>query len=275
MRDVSSCFLGSGVGLIRTVNDPNCSKILSGTRGGLTVLAQVPDQELGISSFQQRLGYEFTDATLLQKALTHASFGRPHNERLEFLGDAVLKFVLSKLLYDELPEHEEGILTIGRTALEKNTRLAQLANELGMAAIIRMGKGARKDGIVHSDSVMAGALEAVVAAMYQDGGLQPVEDFVHRVFKFETIVESPFESRLTAPNVALTHPKTALQELTIKMHGCYPKYTQEKVEQDGRLMGWKVLCTVPGTTFATKGECKSTQEAESEAAQKMLDLLRR
>ena len=236
-------------------------------------MAQSSDADGNLSRFQKRLGYQFKDNSLLIHALTHASFGQPDNERMEFLGDAVLKFVLSDILYDQLPDHKEGNLTRGRVAIENNNQLATVASELEIGPEIRLGKGARKDGVVENDSVLAGALEAVIAAIYLDGNMQDVVDFVNRHFKLVPNREGSSEERSVFRHADSAHPKTMLQELTIKQHKVYPTYSSEKRESKGKVLGWKVLCTVPGTSFSTYGESKSIQDAETEAAQKMLELL--
>lgn len=237
-------------------------------------MAQPSIEDRKLSCFQEQLGYRFKDETLLIQALTHASFGRPDNERLEFLGDAVLKFVLSHILYDELPDFEEGNLTRGRVALENNIQLAKVASALRLGSLMRLGKGARKDGVVENDSVLAGVLEAVVAAIYLDGSLQHVVDFVHKHFTIVPTHENSLGNCVVIGHPDSAHPKTMLQELTIKKHKVYPTYANEKREKKGRTLGWRVLCTVPGTAHSTDAESKSIQDAETEAAQKMLDLLR-
>lgn len=236
-------------------------------------MAQSSDVDKRLSRFQERLGYQFKDELLLIQALTHSSFGQPDNERLEFLGDAVLKFVLSDILYEQLPDYEEGNLTRGRVAFENNNQLAIVASALDIGPMIRLGKGARKDGVVENDSVLAGALEAVIAAIYLDGSLEDIVEFVNGHFKIVNSPEGSNRHHSFAGHADLAHPKTRLQELTIKQHKVYPTYSSEKRETKGKVLSWKVLCTVPGTSFSTDGESNSIQDAETEAAQKMLELL--
>src|SRR5512138_3337780 len=142
-----------------------------------------------ISDFQRRVGYEFRDPTLLERALTHKSFSNehreirsPNNERLEFLGDAVLGFVIGELIYRFFPDLQEGALSKIKAHLVSSTTLAAKARDLGVGRFLRMGTGEARSGGAEKLSLVADAFEAVIAAVYLDGGLPAATDFVQRVF---------------------------------------------------------------------------------------------
>lgn len=232
----------------------------------------VPDCAL-LASFQQKLGYQFRDHDLLVQALTHSSSSPVNNERLEFLGDAVLKFILSRFLFKTLHLAGEGDLTKERASLETNVRLAQVAHDLNVASLVRLGKGALKDGIVRNEGVLAGVVEAIIAAVYLDGTLGDVEDLVHRHLKVDWKSADLTERESLHDRRALVHPKTELQEITIKQLGVYPLYSNSKRETSGSEFTWKARCTIPNTELETDGEGANIQTAETIAAQKMLTLI--
>ncbi len=226
-----------------------------------------------LSNLQQELGYEFRDQDLLIQALTHSSSSPVNNERLEFLGDAVLKFILSHFLFKTLNQAGEGDLTKERASLETNVRLAQVAKNLDVASLIRLGKGARKDGIVNNPGLLAGVVEAIIAAIYLDGSLDDVVDMVHRHLGLNWNSTELSTSDLLLDRPALVHPKTELQEFTIKQLGVYPLYSKVRRRSSENELMWKAQCTIPNTELATEGEGANIQAAETIAAQKMLTLI--
>src|SRR6266540_3641550 len=145
-----------------------------------------------LSGFQQRLGYTFRDTDLLERALTHKSFSNenrdyrsPNNERLEFLGDAVLGFVIGELIYRSFPNLQEGALSKIKAHLVSANMLATKGRLLEIGRFLRMGAGEARSGGAEKLSLVADAFEAVVAAIYLDGGLGATEVFVRRVFEPE------------------------------------------------------------------------------------------
>ena len=133
------------------------------------------------------LGYEFTDRALLDLALTHTSYsheddGGRGNERLEFLGDAVLDLAVTKILYDVHPEWDEGDLTRTRAALVNQKSLAKESRKIELGRFIKLGRTEMRSGGCDKDSILANCFEALIGAMYLDGGLAPVEDFVRRAY---------------------------------------------------------------------------------------------
>lgn len=237
-------------------------------------MAETTTDNAALASLQEKLGYEFRDQDLLIQALTHSSSSPVNNERLEFLGDAVLKFVLSRFLFKTLNMAGEGDLTRERAALETNVRLAHVAEELNVASLIKLGKGARKDGIGKNEGVLAGVVEAIIAAIYLDGTLDDVVDMIHRHLDLNWSSSDLVKSETGRGNRTLVHPKTELQEFTIKQFGVYPLYSSRKQKASENVFSWEVRCTIPDTEFTTEGGGANIQTAETIAAEKMLALVR-
>jgi len=137
----------------------------------------------GLVALQQRLQHQFTNAPLLNQAVTHRSFSADHNERLEFLGDSVLNLAVADLLYQRLGALPEGDLSRVRANLVKQDTLHQLAVTLGLPEVIRLGEGEVRSGGQKRPSILADALEAVVGAVYLDAGFVAAQNLVHRLFK--------------------------------------------------------------------------------------------
>jgi ribonuclease-3 len=160
--------------------------------------------EKATSWLEKTLHYRFRDAELFVQAITHRSASGSNNERLEFLGDAVLDFVISDALFQLRPEADEGDLSKLRASLVKDTSLAELAVELGLGEHLILGSGERKTGGHRRESILADALEAILGAVYLDSGFDAAKDLVDRIF----------EQRLNAmpDDEDLRDPKTRLQE---------------------------------------------------------------
>ena len=166
-------------------------------------MSQVPVEKTH-EALQARLQHRFVDPSLLSLSLTHRSFGSPHNERLEFLGDSVLNLAVSNMLYRALQHQPEGDLSRVRANLVKQDTLHKLAMELGLAGLVRLGEGEMRSGGQHRPSILADALEAVIGAVYLDAGYDKAQTLVQRMF--DKVDLSP---SMTA---AAKDPKTELQE---------------------------------------------------------------
>lgn len=176
---------------------------------------------------EARLEFAFGDRELLTRALTHRSYafehgGLPTNERLEFLGDAVLAMVVTDLIFEEMPEAPEGRLTKLRAAATKSATLAEVGRELGLGASVRLGKGEATTGGHDKDSILADTFEALVGAIYLDSGLLAASRVVRRLFTDRL--------RDLATRGAALDYKTSLQELVAARFGTLPVYT---VEEEG------------------------------------------
>lgn len=162
------------------------------------------------TTLETRLGYTFADKALLERALTHPSLVQAggadaHNQRLEFLGDALLGLIVAEALFADLPAEREGTLTRYRSMLVKGNQLCRLAREIGLGDHLRLGEAEESMGGRERDSILEDAFEALVGAIYQDGGLAAARDTVLRIY-------GPLQDRLTDQGQA-HNPKGRLQEL--------------------------------------------------------------
>ena len=211
----------------------------------------------------ERLGVELSDAGLLGRALTHRSHGPSNNERLEYLGDAVLNFVVAEMLYRAFPEATEGELSRFRASLVSGEALAAMAGGLGIGERLLLGEGEMKSGGQRRATILADALEAVLGAIYVDRGLAAVRRVAERLF----------QSQIAAlPSAAeLKDPKTRLQEW-LQGHGHpLPAYTVLEVSGEPHEQRFRVRCDVPGLALAAVAEGSSRRRAEQEAAQRILE----
>jgi ribonuclease-3 len=213
----------------------------------------------------KRLGYVFRDATLLARALTHRSRSSQNYERLEFLGDSVLSFVIADVLYDRFPQLSEGELTRLRATLVRRETLASLARELDLGDCLELGSGELKSGGFDRDSILADALEAVIGAIYKDGGTEAVRDVVLRRY-------APILSNID-PRSILKDPKTRLQEFLQSRSLATPTYTVLDVSGEPHQQHFVVECRVPGLDEAVRGEGSSRRYAEQAAATRACELL--
>jgi ribonuclease-3 len=214
---------------------------------------------------EQKLGYQFSDESLLQLALTHRSFGADHNERLEYLGDAFLNFVIARVVYRRFPQAPEGDLSRLRAQLVRGTTLALIARELGIEQYLRMGVGERKTGGAQRDSNLANAVEAIIGAILLDGGDAVCEQRILVWFD-----ERIAELSLGQP---LKDPKSRLQEYLQGKNLGLPDYAVAAVSGAEHQQQFTVRCTIAAMKRETEGAGSSRKRAEQEAATAMLQLL--
>lgn len=221
-----------------------------------------------ISRLQDRIGFQFSDAGLLEQALKHRSAVRDagggqrlHNERLEFLGDAVLGMVVASHLFDQLAQAPESEMTLKRATLVRRETLAEIAREYQLGASLQLGAGERRSGVGNNDSVLSDALEALIGAVYLDGGLEAARDLVHRVMgpRFEALAE-----------LETKDAKTRLQEWMQAQRLPLPEY--EIVDTQGALHAqtFTVECRLPSLEQSGQGVGGSRREAEKAAAAQLL-----
>jgi len=211
-----------------------------------------------VSWIREKLAYEPRDSAMFVAALTHRSAPGRNNERLEFLGDAVLNLVVAEHLYRAFPECTEGDLSRLRARVVSSEPLAEVAATLGLGDVLKLGSGELKTGGFRRKSILADALEAVCGALFLDGGL----DVARRV------IERLFESRIASlpPPDALKDAKTRLQE-HLQSHGyALPRYTVERVEGEAHAQVFWVSCEVLGLGLSAQGSGSSRRRAEQEAA---------
>lgn len=218
----------------------------------------------------ERLGHRFRRPELLELALTHSSWanergaGHAHNERLEFLGDAVLELCVSTELFRRFPTVREGELTRLRAHLVSTTGLAQRARELGLDAHLRLGRGEEQQGGRSRDAILSDALEAVLAAIYEDGGFAAAKDAVARIFA------GHWPAAAGAPQPR--DGKSRLQEATQHLYGKMPVYAQVATSGPEHAKRFQVRLTLPdGREFAGQGT--SCKKAEQDAAACALEAL--
>jgi ribonuclease-3 len=194
--------------------------------------------------------------------LTHRSYGSPNNERLEFLGDAVLSLVISETLYLKFPQQDEGALSRLRASLVNGETLARRARELELGDELLLGPGELKSGGFRRDSILAGAIEALIGAVYLEAGFAAACELVRTVLQEEIAAISP--------DRAVKDPKTRLQEYLQGRHLPLPEYQVLDIEGQDHAQIFRVECRVPGLAEALRGEGGSRRKAEQEAAEMAL-----
>ncbi len=209
---------------------------------------------------QKTLAYQFQDPALLEEALTHRSAGRRNNERLEFLGDAVLDFVVSDIVFQLRPEADEGDLSRLRASLVKDTHLAEVAADIGIGEHLILGSGEKKSGGHRRGSILADALEALFAAIYVDAGFVAAEKVIRHLFT-ELAANLP-------DSESLKDPKTRLQELLQSGGHPLPAYKLVKSSGQAHKPVFEVSCET--LQNRTPGRGTTRRDAEQEAAAAML-----
>lgn len=211
---------------------------------------------------KRSLDYEFQNIRLLTQALTHRSAPGTNNERLEYLGDAVLDFVVSEAVYLQRPDATEGVLSRLRSSLVKDTTLAKLSKALGIGDHLILGPGERKSGGHRRVSILADAMEAIFGAVYLDSGLDEARRVIHNAYG-DRLVDIP-------ATAGRRDPKTRLQELVQSRKIALPDYRVEKVDGQAHRQTFNVRCTIEELDAATSGHGTSRRDAEQDAAKLML-----
>ena len=211
-------------------------------------------------------GHRFGDPALLRRALTHRSAGAEHNERLEFLGDALVGHIVAEALYARWPRADEGTLTRARAALVRESSLAQIARTLDLGSHLILGPGEMKTGGHRRDSILSDALEALVAAIHLDAGFETCRAVVLPWF-------APGIEALPAPAKLGKDPKTRLQEwLQARQHGL-PTYSLLEESGGDHERSFLVACQLQTPPLRTQGQGSSRRAAEQQAAQAALEAL--
>ncbi|KNZ31811.1 MAG: ribonuclease III [Methylibium sp. NZG] len=216
-------------------------------------------------ALQQRIGHRFADSALLTRALTHRSFGADHNERLEFLGDAVLSLAVSSLLFEHFAGSDEGDLTRVRAHLVREDSLHRMAVQLGLPDVLRLSEGEARGGGAQRPSILADALEALIGATFLDGGFNASRALVQRLFG-EVIATTDMGSWSK-------DAKTELQEWLQARRLAVPAYSIRATRGQAHAQTFEVDCSVPALGLVESGEGRSRRVAEQEAARRMLDAL--
>jgi ribonuclease-3 len=222
----------------------------------------MPPREL----LYQRLGYTFFDPAHLECALTHRSANKSHNERLEFLGDSVLNFLMSVELYHRFPEADEGDLSRLRAQLVKGETLGKLALELKLGEFLRLGEGELKSGGFRRESILADTVEAIIGAIYLDAGIEATKAFILRIYA------TALAQTCLSDN--LKDPKTRLQELMQAQGLNLPNYAVIETLGQAHNQIFKVACTVTVLTEPVMASGNSRRKAEQMAAAQALELIK-
>jgi ribonuclease-3 len=229
-----------------------------------------PARSSELRELQVKLGYQFQDQELLDAALRHSSYAHEHaelagqsNERLEFLGDAVLELVVTHLLYERFPLASEGQLSKARSGVVNESRLAATARRLDLGGYLLLGRGEESQNGRDKPSILADAMEAVVAAVYLDGGLEAAQGVLAEIMgpaAEQAIVRAPKKDY-----------KTRLQEKVQEALHLTPRYRIVASEGPDHDKTFQVVVEIDGRSVA-EGSGRSRKEAEQEAAQRGLDL---
>ncbi|GHU44530.1 ribonuclease 3 [Betaproteobacteria bacterium] len=211
------------------------------------------------------LGYDFRNKTLLTTALTHRSFGVPHYERLEFLGDGVLDFVVAAILFRRFPDLPEGDLSRLRSNLVRQDTLHQLALHLGLSDYLRLGEGEMKSGGRQRPSILADVLEAIFGAIYLDSGFEATAEVIERLFAEQVAALTPGQS--------MKDPKTRLQEWLQGRHLALPNYHLLGTSGAAHEQMFRVLCQIDSQRIQEEGKGSSRRLAEQAAAANALLIL--
>jgi len=214
---------------------------------------------------ERRIGHRFRDPALLAQALTHRSFGSPHYERLEFLGDSVLGCAVTELLFQRHPELPEGKLSRIRAGLIREESLARIARELGIAAFLRLDESTARNEGAERPSILADALEAVYGAVFLDGGYGAAREVVARTFGTSL-------SQLD-PEAVEKDAKTRLQEYLQARRRAKPAYRVVATSGAKQSLTFEVECALEDPALTAMGTGSSRQRAEQQAAGNLLKLL--
>lgn len=218
-----------------------------------------------LAILQQRIAYTFNDESLLTLALTHCSYSSKNNERLEFLGDALLEVTISEQLYHQFPDVKEGTLSHQRSQLVKGITLAEIAREFSLGDYLILGQGELKSGGAHRSSILADALEAIIGAIFLDSHIDQCRQCILRWFALRL--------QVLHVNDRLKDPKTRLQELLQSKKQPLPIYQVMHVAGEPHAQTFTVNCHVDLLKKPVQAAASSRQEAEKQAAILALNLL--
>ena len=220
---------------------------------------------LAIANLRVKIGYQFNNAAMLTQALTHRSFAANNNERLEFLGDSVLNFIVAHQLYNRFNKLPEGDLSRLRAALVKESTLSEIALNLNVGEALKLGEGELKSAGYRRPSILADALEAIVGAVYLDGGFAAAEALVLKLYaqKLANI----------DPKIIDKDAKSQLQEYLQGKKIELPEYDVVSIEGEAHAQTFKIECVIQKLHISAIGEGTSRRIAEQQAAQLALEII--
>lgn len=215
-----------------------------------------------LERLQKKLGYQFETLDYLTQALTHRSAASKNNERLEFLGDSILNFTIGKALYDKFPKADEGELSRMRAALVREQTLAVIARQFELGEYLKLGAGELKSGGFRRESILSDCVEAIIAAIYLDKGMEPAMERIYAWYE-------TFLAEIT-PGEAQKDPKTRLQEFLQGRKLPLPEYEVSDIKGEAHNQTFKVTCKVQGIEEIFTGQGTSRRKAEQNVAEKVL-----
>ena len=214
-------------------------------------------------ALQQRIGYQFKDTQLLQLALTHRSYGKPNNERLEFLGDSILGALVTEILFKDNASVQEGELTQRRASLVNGKNLSKIAREISLDQVLLLGMGENREQI--GDAILEDALEALIGAVFVDSDYNSCRE------TFKSLFEDELNQVLISGHGK--DSKTKLQELMQAQKSSLPRYRLERTEGPDHDKRFLVRVEIEAPALSAKGEGTSRKNAEQQAARNLLDML--
>lgn len=220
---------------------------------------------MSLDSLIKGIGYQFKNSALLMQALTHRSFAANNNERLEFLGDGALNFIIANQLYIRFSKLPEGDLSRLRAQLVKESSLAEIAFSLNMGDVLKLGEGELKSAGWRRPSILADALEAIIGAVYVDGGFSAAEALVLKLYEEKLAIIDP--------KVIDKDAKSQLQEYLQGKKIELPNYNVVSIEGEAHAQTFKMECVIEKLNISTIGEGTSRRVAEQQAAQLALGKL--
>lgn len=215
---------------------------------------------MNVSAIEKTIRYEFICRERIEQALTHRSFGTPHNERLEFLGDSVLNCVIAEALYERFGSVQEGDLSRLRANLVRQETLAEIAQKLNLGEYLRLGEGELKSGGFRRPSILADALEALFGAVFLDGGFDRAREAILGLYEFYFANLDPHQSGKDA--------KTTLQEFLQGRRMALPQYKLRATRGEAHAQIFEVECWIEDLGISTVGIGLSRRSAEQEAAKR-------
>jgi ribonuclease III len=215
-----------------------------------------------VNALLKKLEYSFNDISLLDEALTHRSYSSKNNERLEFLGDGILNFVIAHELFKLYPDVQEGDLSRLRANLVNKDSLAEIASHLELGEVIKLGSGELKSGGFRRPSILADAVESIFGAVYCDGGFESCRELIIRLYASRLALSVDLQT--------LKDPKTQLQELLQSRHFSLPDYHVVNITGQAHAQIFRVKCRIEKMSIEVTGEGKSRRKAEQIAAEKAI-----
>ncbi|KYP97033.1 ribonuclease III [Sodalis-like endosymbiont of Proechinophthirus fluctus] len=218
-----------------------------------------------INRLQKKLGYTFQQHDLLLQALTHRSANSKHNERLEFLGDSILSYVIANALYQRFPHVDEGDMSRMRATLVRSNTLAEIAREFELGECLRLGQGEMKSGGFRRESILADGVEALIGSVFLDSDIKTVENLILDWYRTRLDEISPGDRQ--------KDPKTRLQEYLQGRHLPLPTYLVLQVRGEAHDQEFIIHCQISGLLQPVVGNGSSRRKAEQSAAEQALKLL--